>query len=73
MTFDLRLPIGLLFTLLGLLLSLFGMLSPAELYRRSLGINMNLWWGLAILAFGAVMLAFALRARRQADVEGSRS
>jgi len=63
MTFDLRLPIGLLFTLLGLLLSIFGLLTPAELYRTSLGLNMNLWWGLVILAFGAVMLAFALRAR----------
>lgn len=70
MTFDLRLPIGLLFTLLGLLLSVFGLLSPPELYQRSLGTNMNLWWGLAILAFGAVMLAFALRARRAASERG---
>lgn len=63
MTFDLRLPIGLLFTLLGLLLSLFGLLSSPELYQTSLGLNMNLWWGLVILAFGAAMLGFALRAR----------
>ena len=73
MTFDLRLPIGLLFTLLGLLLSVFGLFSPAELYQRSLGLNMNLWWGLAILAFGALMLVLALRARRRAALEGSRS
>ena len=42
MTFDLRLPVGLLFTLLGLLLTGFGLVSPAEIYRRSLGINVNL-------------------------------
>ena len=65
MTFDLRLPIGLLFTLLGLLLSLFGVFSSSEIYKKSLGINMNLGWGLVILAFGAVMLTFALRARRK--------
>jgi hypothetical protein len=28
----------------------------AELYRHSLGLNVNLWWGLVLLAFGVVML-----------------
>lgn len=64
MTFDLRLPIGLLFTFLGLLLAVFGLITPAEINQKSLGLNMNLYWGLVILAFGATMLAFALRARR---------
>lgn len=64
MIFDLRLPIGLLFTTLGLLLSVFGLLTPASLYQRSLGLNMNLGCGVLILAFGAAMLGFALRARR---------
>jgi hypothetical protein len=63
MNFDLRLPLGLLLTLLGLLLSVFGLFSPAEIYQRSLGINVNLVWGLVILAFGIVALIFALRAR----------
>ena len=66
MTFDLRLPIGLLFTLLGLLLTIFGLVTPAALYRRSLGMNVNLVWGAVILAFGVVMLVVALRARRRA-------
>lgn len=65
MTFDLRLPVGLLFTLLGLLLTGFGLVSPAEIYRRSLGINVNLLWGAVVLLFGAVMLALALRARQR--------
>jgi hypothetical protein len=27
------------------------------MYDRSLGININLWWGLVMLIFGALMLA----------------
>ena len=65
--FDLRLPVGLLFTILGLLLTGFGLVTPAAIYRRSLGINVNLAWGLVILAFGALMLFVAIRARLGAD------
>jgi multisubunit Na+/H+ antiporter MnhG subunit len=64
MNFDLRLPLGLLFSLLGSMLTIFGLLTPKELYARSMGINVNLDWGLVILAFGVVMLTFALRARK---------
>jgi hypothetical protein len=64
MNLDLRLPIGLMFTLIGALLSIFGILSDKSIYARSLGINVNLWWGLVLLAFGVVMLTLALRARR---------
>ena len=64
MNLDLRLPIGLIFTIFGALLTLFGMASDDAIYARSLGINVNLWWGLVLLAFGLVMLAFALRAAK---------
>ena len=63
MNLDLRLPIGVLFSLFGVILVAYGLFTPAEVYRQSLGINVNLWWGLVLLAFGGVMLAFALRAR----------
>jgi hypothetical protein len=56
MNLDIRLPIGGLFTLLGLLLAGYGLMSDASIYRRSLGHNMNLWWGLAVLAFGVLFL-----------------
>jgi multisubunit Na+/H+ antiporter MnhG subunit len=61
MNFDLRFPIGLLFTLFGLLLAGFGVVTKGDpdLYRRSLGINVNLWWGLFLLIFGLVMLFLA--------------
>ena len=46
----------MLFTLLGLLLAGFGLIADAAIYQRSLGHNVNLWWGLVLLAFGLVML-----------------
>jgi hypothetical protein len=63
MGIDLRLPIGLMFALFGILLSGYGAFTRgAEMYaRHSLGININLWWGLAMLAFGAAMLLLARR------------
>ena len=63
MKLDLRLPIGLMFALFGAMLTVYGLVSGEGIYARSLGINVNLWWGLVVLAFGLVMLAFALRAR----------
>jgi len=63
MKFDLRFPIGLLFSFYGLLLAIFGVASDAKIYERSLGININLWWGVVLLAFGACMLVLALLGR----------
>lgn len=63
MNLDLRLPIGLMFTIFGALLTAFGLISDAAIYARSLGINVNLWWGLVLLGFGLVMLWFAIRAK----------
>ena len=61
MGLDIRLPIGLMFALLGLLLSGYGMLSDRAIYAKSLGINVNLDWGVVLLAFGIVMLLLARR------------
>jgi protein-S-isoprenylcysteine O-methyltransferase Ste14 len=64
---DLRLPIGLMFSTVGLLMAVFGLVtsSNAELYHRSLDINVNLWWGLFLTVFGAVMFVFGHRAQPQ--------
>lgn len=59
MSFDLRLPIGALFTLFGLILAADGLFAG----RLVLGVNVNLWWGLVMLLFGGLMLAFAARAK----------
>ena len=56
MKLDLRLPIGLMFSIIGALLVVYGMTSDPAIYQRSLGFNVNLWWGLVLLVFGMVML-----------------
>jgi cytochrome c biogenesis protein CcdA len=65
MGLDIRWPIGLMFSLVGAGLAAFGAATHAdtELYKRSLGININLVWGLVLLAFGIVMLVMAKRAK----------
>jgi drug/metabolite transporter (DMT)-like permease len=65
MGLDIRLPIGMMFSLLGAILVIYGLAtgSDSELYKSSLDTNVNLWWGLVLLLFGAVMLAFALKQR----------
>jgi hypothetical protein len=57
MKLDLRLPMGLMFSVFGLILAVYGLVSDRAIYARSLGVNVNLWWGLVLLAFGVVMLA----------------
>jgi protein-S-isoprenylcysteine O-methyltransferase Ste14 len=62
MGLDIRLPIGMLFTLLGILLTVFGFLTSPSLYAQSLGINVNLGWGIVLFFFGLLMLYLAARA-----------
>ena len=59
MGLDIKVPIGLMFTMLGLLLTIFGLATAGntEMYERSLDININLWTGAAMLVLGIVMLA----------------
>lgn len=71
MHLDLRLPLGLMFTIFGALLVIYGLVSDQAIYARSLDINVNLWWGFVLALFGLLMLALALRARRrQSDGHG---
>ncbi|MFL5508943.1 MAG: hypothetical protein ACJ79J_05045 [Gemmatimonadaceae bacterium] len=65
--FDIRIPIGALFTLLGVVLVAYGIAtrSDPQLYARSENIVINLWWGLIMVAFGAVMLYFGTRRKNQ--------
>jgi len=61
MQLDIRLPIGLMFTVVGGLLAVFGLLGDKSTLRASLGINVNLWWGLVMLIFGVVMFFLGRR------------
>jgi hypothetical protein len=66
MNLDIRLPIGILFSLLGAILAAYGLLGDASRNEQSLGVNLNLGWGLVLLVFGLVMFVFGGRAMRGA-------
>ncbi|MBS0612199.1 MAG: hypothetical protein JSS24_03385 [Proteobacteria bacterium] len=59
MHIDIRTPLGLMFGIMGLLLIALGLGGEPALHR--FGINIDLWWGLAMLSFGALMLWLARR------------
>jgi membrane-bound ClpP family serine protease len=56
MNIDIRIPMGLMFGIFGLVLTIYGLVSNKEIYTHSLGININLWWGIVMLVFGLIML-----------------
>lgn len=66
MGLDIKLPIGLMFSIIGLLLTIYGLLtaSDAEMYTRSLHVNINLWIGACMLVFGVVMLVLVKRQKK---------
>jgi len=61
MGLDIRLPIGIMFSILGTLLTVYGLVSDESIYQRSLNININLWWGIVIFGFGLMMLILSKR------------
>jgi hypothetical protein len=69
---DARIAVGMFFTLTGTILAAFGLSTRdhMDVYARSLGIDANLWWGLALLVFGILMLAFGRRGQIKMDKAG---
>lgn len=66
MGLDLRWPIGLMFMLLGALLTVYGIATGGDaMYGRSLGYNVNLIWGAVLWVFGTSLLLFLLLGRRR--------
>ena len=63
MGLDIRLPIGLLFTLLGAVLVVYGLIADRAVYARSLGYNVNAVWGSVLLVFGIALLLLSRRHR----------
>jgi len=72
MQLDIRLPIGLMFSLLGAILTIYGAITASDkkALEPSLGININLWWGLFILLFGVVMLLLARLGKKAQSASG---
>ena len=61
---DVRLPMGLLFLILGLILAGYGLMADPAIYaKHSLGQNVNLIWGVIFALFGALMLWLKSRSK----------
>jgi hypothetical protein len=58
---DIRIPIGWLFTLIGALLVIEGLLTGAPTTGAARGLNINAWWGGVLVVFGVGMLLLARR------------
>jgi len=56
--FDLKTPLGGLLCVYGLVLALYGLFGDASLNEKSLGININLIWGIVVFAVGGLFLGF---------------
>ncbi len=69
MGLDIRIPIGVMFTVIGAMLTLFGALGPKSIYARSLDLNINLIWGIVLLLFGIAMFVAARASMRVARKE----
>jgi multisubunit Na+/H+ antiporter MnhG subunit len=71
MHLDIRIPIGLMFLIIGAILAVFGLAPNPDLYHmHSLGINVNLGWGCVLLAFGLFMLMLAYVAQQRSKNRG---
>ena len=70
---DIRLPIGGLFSALGVIIGSYGIATNgnAAHYEPSLGININLWWGLVMLVSGLLFLVAGMRAARRNRPSGA--
>jgi hypothetical protein len=58
--FDIRRIIGGLFILYSLILIALGLFGSAHVKNKAAGINVDLWTGLGMLIFGAIMIFWAL-------------
>ena len=69
MGLDIRIPLGLIFLLIGGLMSLYGLVTrnAAGIYEKSMGINLNLTWGAIMFVFGLIMFLVGRRQKWQDD------
>ena len=61
MPLDIRIPIGVMLGLMGLLLAGYGVLGDQSVYERSLGLNINLIWGSVLVAAAAILVVLGTR------------
>ena len=63
MRMDVKLPLGMIFSIMGLILICSGVFYKNEIVAK-LGFNLNLWWGALVFFFGFLMLIFYFRSRK---------
>jgi multisubunit Na+/H+ antiporter MnhG subunit len=69
MGLDIRIPLGLIFLIIGGIMAAFGLFThgDAALYERSLGVDLNLTWGVLMFIFGGIMYFVGRRQKWQDD------
>ena len=68
MGLDIRIPLGLLFLIIGGIMTVFGLFTRGSaIYDRSMGINLNIAWGALMFVFGLIMFFVGRRQRWQDD------
>ena len=68
MGLDIRIPLGLIFLIIGGVMSVFGVFTRhSAIYEKSLDVNLNLGWGLLMFLFGAIMFFIGRRQKWQDD------
>jgi hypothetical protein len=74
MGIDIKFPIGLMFAILGAVLTIYGFVTRfnTEMYQKSLDININLWTGIAMLAFGLFMLLASVLQKKEEETKPSK-
>ncbi len=70
MGLDLRVPIGMMFGMIGILLVVIGVVTKPD--AKTLGVNINLWWGLVLIAFAVFMLLTARHAAAKAKAAAAK-
>ena len=70
--FDIRRLIGALFVLYGLILVALGVFGSHQIKTKAAGINVDLWTGLGMLVFGALMLFWAFSRPTAVEPEETR-
>ena len=69
MGLDIRIPLGLIFLIIGAIMAAYGVFTRGTpgLYARSMDININLIWGSVMLVFGLIMFIAGRRKKWQDD------
>jgi len=68
MGLDIRIPLGLIFLIIGGVMSVYGLITRnSAIYERSMGVNLNLGWGLVMFLFGLIMFLVGRRQKWQDD------